>query len=312
MKMVENNKLEKEIVESKTQIRGNLMLAGATSVAVTLSAILLVGAGATAIPAQASVPVNDKCLETVVLKEKTSASPLTAMMCAPYEGHTSFGTWATEYRLATASLDEISEDTAQMVEEDGSYAKEEALSTYFAAAAAGQITPVTIADANKAADDMDSIQDTLESQISQAKEEAAARAAKVAPISDVIDTDGWSDDKIDFVIEWAPRIDSYLSGRTLSGYGAHFAAAAYDYDVDPRVGAAISVIESGGGDVCFRPCNAWGWGSSSWGSWEEAIDGWTQSFNSGYGYDMDASDCARYCPGNGGYYSTLRGQMESV
>ena len=70
------------------------------------------------------------------------------------------------------------------------------------------------------------------------------------------------------VSSWAARIDAYLSsyGAPLAGHGATFAQAALDYGVDPRISPAISIIESGGGKVCFLPHNAWGWGTASWRS----------------------------------------------
>ena len=145
-----------------------------------------------------------------------------------------------------------------------------------------------------------------------AEEAAAKRAERLAAFTSGIDASDWSDDKIAFVAEWGPRVDAYLSGRPACGYGEYFAAAAYDYDVDPRIGAAIAVIESGAGQSMFRENNMWGWGSSSWGSMGEAIFEWTASFHRGYGYDMDYSDCQRYCPPNPGYYDKLRGQMEQI
>lgn len=85
------------------------------------------------------------------------------------------------------------------------------------------------------------------------------------------------------VSEWAQRIDKYLEGSELAGYGMAFAQAAATYGVDPRISPAISCVESGKGKVCFLPHNAWGWGSSSWASWEEAINDHVKGFSSIYG-----------------------------
>ena len=90
----------------------------------------------------------------------------------------------------------------------------------------------------------------------------------------------------DFVAKWASAIDAYygeLGGTPLSGYGEQMAREAYEWKIDPRLCAAVSFTESGGGRVCIRNCNAWGWGAadtdpynlaSEWGSWEEAISAW--------------------------------------
>ena len=54
----------------------------------------------------------------------------------------------------------------------------------------------------------------------------------------------WNMSKEDFVNEWAGRIDAYLAGSPLAGYGRSFAEAAWTYGVDPRWSPAISCIES--------------------------------------------------------------------
>lgn len=81
----------------------------------------------------------------------------------------------------------------------------------------------------------------------------------------------WSSDKQAFVNEWAPRINNYLAGSPMAGLGNAYASAAWDYGVDPRWAPAISCTESGKGRVCFRPYNAWGYGSFSFSSYEEGI-----------------------------------------
>ncbi len=113
-------------------------------------------------------------------------------------------------------------------------------------------------------------------------------------------TDGadWSKDKSTFVKSWAGRLDAYLAGSPLSGQGKTFASAAWDAGIDPRFSAAISDVESSKGAACFRPCNAWGWGSSSWGSWEEAIPAHAVGLARGYGYTVSEAAAQKYCPGN--------------
>lgn len=118
-------------------------------------------------------------------------------------------------------------------------------------------------------------------------------ASVTPPSSDNAD---WSADKATFVASWAGRIDAYLAGSPLAGQGETFAAAAWDYGVDPRFSPAISAVESSKGAACFRPYNAWGWGSSSWGSWEEAISAHVQGLARGYGYTLTEEGAKRYCP----------------
>ena len=250
-----------------------------------------------------------------------SVSPLSISTAFPYEGHVSLLTWQDAYddetdaltslisksqRVEASNTGYIDDDTAAAL----ASARNEATEAMNTGAATNSIKSVQTAydkleDATAAAEDA--------AEQARAEEEARAkRAERLAAFTSGIDASDWSDDKIAFVAEWGPRIDDYLSGRPACGYGEYFAAAAYDNDIDPRIGAAISVIESGGFAVCFRPNNGWGWGSSSWDSIEEAIFEWSASFSRGYGYDMDYSDCQRYCPTNSGYYSTLRGQMEQI
>lgn len=103
-------------------------------------------------------------------------------------------------------------------------------------------------------------------------------------------------DEAAFVAEWAPRIDAYLAGSPLAGQGTTFARAAYEYGVDPRFSPAISFTESSKGAVCFLPHNAWGWGSASWGSWEEAIYAHVAGLASGYDGQISEAAAQKYCP----------------
>lgn len=123
----------------------------------------------------------------------------------------------------------------------------------------------------------------------------------------------WSDGKSAFVSKWSGRIDAYLSGSPLAGYGSTFAEAAWEYGVDPRFSPAISAVESTKGAYCFRPHNAWGWGSSSWGSWEEAIWAHVAGLASGYGGYLTYSGAAKYNPANpNGWYSAVQANMNQI
>ncbi len=123
----------------------------------------------------------------------------------------------------------------------------------------------------------------------------------------------WNSDRATFIDEWGARIDAYLSWSALAGYGRVFAAAAWDYGVDPRWSPAISFVESTCGAYCFLPHNAWGWGSVSWDSWEEAIYAHVAGLARGYGYTITYEAACTYCPPNADYwYWTVLGQMESI
>lgn len=122
-----------------------------------------------------------------------------------------------------------------------------------------------------------------------------------------------SGDMASFVAQWAPRIDAYLAGSPMAGQGSTFARAAYTYNVDPRFSPAIACVESGKGAYCFRPHNAWGWGSSSWGSWEEAINAHVRGLSIGYGYTVTPEGARKYCPPNADFwYSTVSSQMNLI
>lgn len=127
------------------------------------------------------------------------------------------------------------------------------------------------------------------------------------------DNADWSTDKATFVNAWAGRIDAYLAGSPLGGQGATFAAAAWDYGVDPRFSPAISCVESSKGAACFASHNAWGWGSISWGSWEEAIDAHVRGLARGYGYTVTIEGAKKYCPPNWEHwYNRVSEEMNKI
>ena len=113
-----------------------------------------------------------------------------------------------------------------------------------------------------------------------------APVARIAPVAQTVTSADTS--------AWAARIDAYLEGSPLAGYGQVFAEAAAAYGVDPRVSPAISCIESGKGSVCFRSHNAWGWGDSGWSSWEEAIRAHVSGFAGLYGSTVDLAGAKMY------------------
>ena len=140
--------------------------------------------------------------------------------------------------------------------------------------------------------------------------EQAAVEVPAQPDPDPVD---WQSQKDTFVAGWATRIDAYLAGSPLAGQGTTFAEAAWAYGVDPRFSPAISAVESSKGLYCFRPHNAWGWGSSSWNTWEDAIWDHVAGLASGYGGHLTYAAAQKYCPPNAArWYSSVLANMERI
>lgn len=134
----------------------------------------------------------------------------------------------------------------------------------------------------------------------QAAEQALAKARTTdasSAMSQLAEVD-WNCGKDAFISEWANRINNYLAGSPLAGQGETFATAAWENGVDPRWSPAISNTESTKGANCFLPHNAWGWGSTGWSSWEEAINAHVAGLAKGYGYTISYSNAQKYCPPN--------------
>ena len=147
--------------------------------------------------------------------------------------------------------------------------------------------------------------------VQQAAAQAGQSAGSVATVNNAAVS--WDMDQDAFVAEWAPRIDAYLAGSPLAGQGKTFAAAAWKYGVDPRWSPAISNTESSKGRHCFKSHNAWGWGSSSWGSWEEAIDAHVAGLARGYGYTISVANAKKYCPPNWfNWYNDTLSEMNRI
>lgn len=160
----------------------------------------------------------------------------------------------------------------------------------------------------KAAEAAAQQQAAIEASRQEAASAPAAAPAAAAPAAVAI-----SGDEASFVAEWGPRIDAYLAGSPLAGQGATFASASYRYGVDPRVSPAISTVESSKGARCFRSHNAWGWGNSSWGSWESAIEAHVSGMSRIYGYDVSRADASKYCPPNAEFwYNRVTSEMNKI
>ena len=115
------------------------------------------------------------------------------------------------------------------------------------------------------------------------------------------------------VNEWAKRIDSFLAGRPMAGLGKVFAKAAAKYGIDPRLGPAQCVIETGGGQAngFGLPYNAFGIRGGSYSSWEEAIEAHAKLVSGPpYHKPFTREDAATYCDES--YWDTLAPMAEKV
>lgn len=98
--------------------------------------------------------------------------------------------------------------------------------------------------------------------------------------------DGWDEAKLYYVAEWAPRIDSYLSGTPMAGTGAMISRVAYDHDMDARLYPAIARVESGCGAApygCAYNVCGWVWNPPAMYSWEDACVKWHSYFGQWFG-----------------------------
>lgn len=173
-----------------------------------------------------------------------------------------------------------------------------------------------VSDASSALDEAVAARDREEARIEAERREKRDSFIASGVDSSQVDALGmqdWASDKVDFAMEWQPRIDAYLAGSPLSGYGIVFASAAYDCGVDPRWSPAISCIESGKGSVCFRSHNAWGWGGSGWSDWNTAIYAHVSGLASGYGCTISEAAAQKYCPPTWqSWYSGVSGEMAKI
>lgn len=124
----------------------------------------------------------------------------------------------------------------------------------------------------------------------------------------------WNVSREDFIAEWSGRIDAYLAGSPLAGYGRVFAEASWDSTVDPRWSPAIAAIESSKGAYCFRDFNAWGWMTSRrFSSWDESIRAHVAFLGSVYGTTLTPAAAMKYCPPTWqDWYNKVGSQMNTI
>ncbi len=175
-----------------------------------------------------------------------------------------------------------------------------------AAAAAAASSSTDSANSGTSSADSSSSQTTFDTNTGNSSEVSVPESTDPGTVD-------WSSDKSAFVSTWTSRIDAYLAGSPMAGCGKTFAEAAWDYGADPRFSPAIACIESGKGTYCFKPHNAWGWGSSSWPDWDTAIRAHVKGLASIYGGHLTYAGAQMYCPPNADFwYSSVAAQMELI
>lgn len=148
-----------------------------------------------------------------------------------------------------------------------------------------------------------------EQAIKQAQEAQSRHSASAVGLKNVDFTVG----RDAFMEEWTSRINDYLEGSPLEGYGADFAGAAWEYGVDPRWSPAISCTESTKGVYLSGAHNAWGWTGGSWSDWTGAIYAHVAGLAKGYGHTISYTSASRYCPPNTAHwYRTTLSEMAKI
>ena len=181
-------------------------------------------------------------------------------------------------------------------------------------------------DADNALKEANAALETAKTARQKAQEEAEAREAALREAeakrqqekndsicAKLIDDIDWTLSKDEFVETWSKRIDAYLDGSPLSGYGKLFAESSWNYGTDPRWSPAISCLESGKGSVCFRNHNAWGWMGHSFSSWEEAIPQHVEYLAGPlYGGYISQTGAATYCPPGDYWFDFVSNEMTKI
>ena len=210
---------------------------------------------------------------------------------------------------ALSAAQEARQEAQRKAQEEAARQAEEAAKAAAQAQAEAEAKAAQEAQAQAEAETETQAQDSSKTEATS-ESESSNSGEVPTPTPDNAD---WSSDKATFVSEWAGRIDSYLAGSPMAGTGEIFAEAAWDYGADPRYSPAISNTESSKGLYCFNSHNAWGWGSESWDSWEDAIRDHVAGLARGYGYTISVEAAKKYCPPNWEHwYSATLAQMETI
>ena len=229
----------------------------------------------------------------------------------------------SDAKSAQDAMNEAITARQQLVEEQQKKAAEEAAAAQAAVEAAkakaaeeaaAKAAEEAASAAAAATTDSSAASDSSTTFTTQSGTEATVEVPSAETVTNVTTTDtGLADSKTEFVNKWQPRIDAYLAGSPLAGYGKTFAEAAWTYGVDPRLSPAISCVESSKGAVCFKSHNAWGWGSSSWDDWDSAIRDHVKGLATTYGGQLTVSGAQMYCPPTWeDWYSSVLSEMNSI
>lgn len=211
---------------------------------------------------------------------------------------------AANAETALSAAQEARQEAQRKAQEEAARQAEEA------AKAAAEAQAAEEAKAAEAAKTADSAEAADGSAANDAANTGGSSSTVETPSNDGAD---WTSDRDAFVAQWASRIDAYLAGSPMAGTGEIFAEAAWDYGVDPRWSPAISNTESSKGLYCSGSYNAWGWGSASWGSWEDAIRSHVAGLARGYGYTISVEAAKKYCPPNWEHwYNATLAQMNMI
>ncbi len=98
----------------------------------------------------------------------------------------------------------------------------------------------------------------------------------------------------------AEKVENFYKkwNSPMSTHSQYIVETADHFGIDWRLIPAISIVESSGGVFCFKPYNAFGWGSASFTNFEHGIYTVTKSIAQRYGSDNPFVIAYTYCPAN--------------
>ena len=128
-----------------------------------------------------------------------------------------------------------------------------------------------------------------------------------------VNSDGWSSKHVSFVSDWGKRNNDFLAGTPMAGLGYYIAAAAWSYDIDPRLYSAIANVESGCGVAPYGSpynCCGWVWNPPYMSSYEDGIDKWHDFFAGWWKGDWHPIDSMHGYGAYGPWYVNV--EMEKI
>jgi len=113
------------------------------------------------------------------------------------------------------------------------------------------------------------------------------------------------------------KIEYYLRGSPLRGYGPLMVSEGERTGVNPYLCAAVAEAESSLAHNCFHPCNAWGMGQESYGSWEQGIIRWFNNADKNWpdaqnGYDLERPDLPYCATHQAEYAAHVTGVVDAI